>query len=209
MSKRASGHSANPWLNECLFHPHGNSVPHVSCALLQKSASASIYFWTVMSSQRILYMPIQSLNLCHVWMSAKCPNKNGENIFLFQPYWDSSNNYEIQFFFQFSKIFIWVETRMKHFRPKCILKNLWFIRENIEILLNFKLMLLSGYLIQEQNFTAFLYQWNNVGVSIIWISYFSNVWLFYPSSFSALLSAYICLCNKEKAIKKAIIILSF
>lgn len=42
---------------------------------------------------------------------AKRPNENGENILFFQPYSDTSNNHEIQFFFQFSKIFIWVETK--------------------------------------------------------------------------------------------------
>lgn len=80
-------------------------------------------------SQRILYTPIQSLNSCHVWMSAKCPNKNGENTFFFQPHWDTSDNYEIQFSSSFPKYLSGLRPRMKHFRAKCFLKMLWFIRD--------------------------------------------------------------------------------
>lgn len=123
----ALGNSVSTWLQWMPNSPpRKQGTANVLCSVSE--IRNFFYLWTVIISglwfphTGFLYVPVQSLNLCHVWMCAKYPNRNGENICFFQPFWDTSDNNEIQFFFQFSKIFLWVETRNEAFLAKMLLR---------------------------------------------------------------------------------------
>lgn len=61
-------HSASFCLAWIPSSPRGKQGSACYSALCSRGQKLPMYFWPVISLERILYMPIQNLNLCHLWI---------------------------------------------------------------------------------------------------------------------------------------------